>query len=177
MLLSNKLLAAIGRRWISIAILFILLVGFTNIYAQLTETDAKQKFSEYGCTNCHVEGGAAAPWNEIISEIKAWASEYGSLDEGARHVVYFGQSGKFTSFDDLISQMASNVGKSPSEISDLTQFFKSIFDEAKQAAGGGAAKPPTSGPQAGGGIPSELLIAVVLAVIIIVVIALYVLRR
>lgn len=164
------------RGLLALLTIIILLAAFASVYAQLSETEAEQKFNQYGCTNCHTEGGAADPWDEVLDEIRAWATEYGSLDEGARHVVYFGQSGKFNSFDELISQMASNVGKSPSDISDLVQFLKNEFNEAKGTAGGSPSPSPTTGG-GGGGLPTELLYAIIIFIIIIVIIVAYVMRR
>ena len=131
--------------WSYIPVLLLALliaIGIASYYsvvkAELSEEQAEQLFKNLGCTNCH-NGQEADEWDEIVEEIEdEWASEFATIDEAAsKEVNYHGQH--FDSFDDLMAEMAENVGKEPNDpdIQSLKQFFIDTFNEGKSSGGGG----------------------------------------
>ncbi len=143
-----------------ISLLSLFLVS--SVYA-LTTSEAMARYQEYGCTQCHRQGGIADPWDTVVAEIKEWAETYPSLDAAVKDKLHEG------SFADLMGEMASNVGKSRSDISDLEQFFRDTFDEAKAATGGGEAP--------SGGFDTTLLLGIVAVIVIIVIVVVVFMRR
>ncbi len=111
-----------------------------QLYAQPSEAEAKQIFESIGCVSCHVgqPGQPAASWDLIIQFMQDWSQKYPTIDDAiANEVTYYGGK-KFQSFDELMAQMAQNVGRSPDdpEIQKLKQFFQSFWGETAQAPAG-----------------------------------------
>jgi len=137
------------------------------IHAELSDSQAEQKFNQLGCTGCH-NGKTADEWDEIVEDIEEeWAEEYPTIDEAAKHVDYDLEPGvTFNSFDDLMAKMAKNVNKDPNDpdIVALKDYFKAKFDEGKM--GGGEEEEGTNFKLIGG----------IIIVIIIIVLAAYLLK-
>lgn len=116
----------------STILLLILLVSFAStlyvVNGALTQEEAKALFDRLGCRSCHRDGGIADSWPEILSELKEWGDEYSSIDDAvSERVTYLGGT-HFSSFDDLLRQMQSNVGASDEDIAKLKDFFLSVFE-------------------------------------------------
>ena len=154
--------------------------------AGLTREEAKNTFTNLGCTGCH-NGQTADEFDEILEEIESWAARYSSIDDAIRgEVTYFGGK-KFSGLDDLLETMAGNVGKTPDDpgIARLREFFVSEFEKAKAAATASPTEstmkttsPQTTTPATGRASRTPFYIAVGLGLAIaIVVIALFTLKR
>ena len=105
-----------------------------QLHAQISENEAKQIFESIGCTSCH-NGNVADEFDEIVDDMRAWSKKYPTIDDAvANEVTYFGGQ-KFNSFDELIAQMAQNVGKTPDDpdIKKLETFFRSLWGGTQQA--------------------------------------------
>jgi len=144
-------------------LLIVAILGFFSItYAfALTESEAEAKFQSLGCTNCHKEGGPADDWDELVDEIKAWAKEFPDLDTAVKTELHE------DSFEDLMTEMASNAGVSKAQVEPLEDFFMNEFNEAKSAGGGGVA----------GGFNTTLLLGIVAVIVIVAIIAWFFLRK
>jgi len=120
-----------NKHGITLLVLLISLLFATGafVYSQktLTEEEAKSLFESLGCTGCHVSGGVADPFDDIVSTFQTAGQQYnGDIDAYVReNVEYFGQ--KFDSFDALMQQMGANVGASNEDIQALSLFFRSVF--------------------------------------------------
>ncbi len=113
--------------------LVILGVAAATMSAQTSEAEARQVFESVGCTNCHVEGGVAEPWDGTLQKIRSWASKYNTLDEAVQAEYTF--SGGAASFDELMTQMHQfTPTASDQDIQLLADFFKAVFQEAKGSA-------------------------------------------
>ena len=163
-----------------IILMLSLTITSTLVLAQLSEEEARQKFIDLGCTACHISGGAAPPWEEVLNLIDSWAAEYESIDEASKFVNYFGQEGVFNNFDELMDMMASNVGVGPEEVADLKEFFINRFNAA---AGVTPPTEPGPGPEPGPepaepeGLPLNIIIPVIVIVIVGVFIIAFFIRR
>lgn len=87
--------------------------------AQPTAEEARSTFEKLGCVSCH--NGAIAPaWDEMVSLVREWGQKYPSLDEAVREESRVREGFRnfgyqFDSWDEMMSQMARNVGKSPDD--------------------------------------------------------------
>ncbi len=114
-----------------------LLVGFGTftVYVssqeQMTPEQAFNIFQQIGCVSCHMENGAAEPFDEILKEMAENAAKYnGNIDEYVKNeVVYFGNQ-KFNSYDEMMKVMQQNVGASDEDMAKLNAFFKNYFEAA-----------------------------------------------
>ncbi|MCE4604138.1 MAG: hypothetical protein F7B20_04135 [Aeropyrum sp.] len=115
----------------TLAILAIISAGFTTVYvlqAQPSEEEARAAFDQLGCVSCH-NGTVAADWDQIVSLLSEVPDKYGGdIDAFARDIVYFGQKGAFQTWDELMAQMAVNVGVSTDDPNFVlvNQFFLSV---------------------------------------------------
>ncbi|MEB3773661.1 MAG: hypothetical protein GSR86_01880 [Desulfurococcales archaeon] len=121
---------------IGIPLLFItvLLVSMAyTVYSQPSEDEAKEIFTSIGCISCHSGKPMqpAASWDLIIQFMEEWSKKYPTIDDAVRNEVTYYGGVKFNDFNELITQMARNVGKDPSdpEIQQLVAFFKSYWGE------------------------------------------------
>ncbi len=108
-----------------------------QLVAQPSEAEAKQIFESIGCVSCHVgqPGQPAASWDLINQFMQDWSQKYPSIDEAiANEVTYYGGK-KFQNFDELMAQMAQNVGKTPDdpEIQKLKEYYMSFWQGGAQA--------------------------------------------
>lgn len=93
--------------------------------AQVTEEEARQIFEQIGCTSCH-NGVVAPDWNGVLEVLSKAQTEYGGdIDALARDINYFGRTGAFNTWEELMQVMAQNVGKSldDPEIQKLNEFY------------------------------------------------------
>ncbi len=98
--------------------------------AQPTEDEAREIFQTLGCTSCHMQGGSAKPFDEIVSLFQQWGGQYATIDEAIqKEVKYFGGQ-TFDSYDKLMETMAMNVGKTMDDpdIQLLNEFFLNLFE-------------------------------------------------
>jgi len=156
-----------SRKSLSIMLILSMLLIFSAAYAlALTEPEAESKFQSLGCTNCHKAGGPADEWDEVVDEIKAWATEYPDLDTAVKTELQ--SELNVNSFSELMDKMAQNAGVSSSDVSDLAEFFQDTFNEAKSAGGGGGT---------GGGFDTTMLLGIVAVIVIIVIVLVVFMRR
>ncbi len=135
-LMRKQVIIMIGM----LLIIPMLAISTTLTTAQVSEAEAKQIFESIGCVSCHVGQPLqpAASWDLIIQFMQDWSQKYPTIDEAiANEVTYYGGQ-KFQSFDELMAQMAQNVGRSPDDpdIQKLSEFFKSFWGETAQAPAG-----------------------------------------
>ncbi len=130
-----------------------LAISSTLTTAQVSEAEAKQIFENIGCVSCHVGQPLqpAASWDLIVQFMQDWSQKYPTIDEAiANEVTYYGGQ-KFQSFDELMAQMAQNVGRSPDDpdIQKLKQFFQSFWEQggAQAPAGEQQEQPQEEQPQ------------------------------
>ena len=173
------------------------LVGLNSIsvsQAQLSEEEARSLFEKLGCTACHVGNQPLAPalkWELILEQLQRVQTEFGGdLDAFAQSIEYYGGR-KFQSWEELIQQMAANVGRSPDdpEIRQIFEFFASYAGVAPQETPAPAETPeetPTPAPPAEApetpveearGIPFGLAIAITIVIVAVVVGAIYMVTR
>ncbi len=111
--------------------------------AQPTVDEAREVFQTLGCTSCHMQGGSAKPFDEIVSLFQQWGGQYATIDEAIqKEVKYFGGQ-TFDSYDKLMETMAMNVGKTMDDpdIQLLYEFFLNLFESG---AGTPTATTPTT---------------------------------
>ncbi len=137
-------------------VLYLLAVASAPAAGQVTEEEAMQLFQRLGCTSCHVAGGTAPPFDEIVSMIESWRGQYASIDEAvAAEVVVFGET--FDTYDAMMERMASFTGKTLDDIRPLYDFFLQVFQgQAAQPPAGETATPPAEDaetPEAPGETP------------------------
>ena len=176
-------------------IALVALVGLNSIsvsQAQLSEEEARSLFEKLGCTACHVGNQPLAPalnWELILERLQKVQTEYGGdLDAFAQDTEYYGGR-KFQSWEELIQQMAANVGRSPDdpEIRQIFEFFASYAGVAPQETPAPAETPeetptPTPPPEEtpveeARGIPFGLAIAITVVIVAVVVGAIYMVTR
>ncbi|MCE4598964.1 MAG: hypothetical protein F7C81_02045 [Desulfurococcales archaeon] len=99
-------------------------LGYTIIYASISEDQARQLFESSGCTGCH-NGGIAPDFAGTIEKIKTWASKYNTLDEAvASEAPSFSMFNNVKTWDELMNSM-------PGITPELTDFFTNIFTQSK----------------------------------------------
>jgi hypothetical protein len=152
----------------------ILAVGQISL-AVLSEEEARKLFEELRCVTCHVEGGIADSWEEIIHEIEEeWPAEYPTIDDAARDTEYMGQK-IFRDFSHLMQVMGQNVGAPEDKIKQLEEFFRKLFEEGKKAVKEEVEEKPAEQPQPFGDL--GLVVAIAVAIIVIVALAVYAVTR
>ncbi len=182
----------------------VVLVGIASIkvsQAQLSEEEARSLFEKLGCTACHVGNQPQAPalkWELILQELQKVQTEYGGdLDKFAQSIEYYGGR-KFQSWQELIQQMAANVGRSPDdpEIKQIFEFFASYAgaapaapqetqtpaetpaETATPAPAPPAEETPKEAPkEEAKGIPFGLALAITIVIVAVVVGAIYMATR
>jgi cytochrome c551/c552 len=114
--------------------------------AQPSEAEAKSAFERLGCTACHMSGGIAHPWNEVVSKFRSASGKYPSLDEFVRAEISQKVKAKVgaepKSWDELFTVMAGYVGKKPDDPN--VKVVESYLASLLQAPG--ATTPPTATP-------------------------------
>jgi len=118
---------AVTAGLIAAVLLLGIAVGFSQLIAtaQISEQEAQQLFQQLGCTSCH-NGTVAPDWQGTLEIMKKVQTEYGGdIDEFARNVNYFGRTGAFNDWNELMEVMARNVGKTldDPDIQKLNEFF------------------------------------------------------
>jgi cytochrome c551/c552 len=192
---------ASGRLAGAAALAAILAAGVLGLWAstvagaQLTEEEARSLFERLGCTACHIGDQPQRPalkWELIIELLQKVPEEYGGdLDAFAQSIEYYGGR-TFESWEDLIAQMAQNVGRSPDDPE-----IRQLFDYFAAVAGAAPAQPPAEQPPAEEeapapqpeqpqpeqpaeekrGIPFGLALAITAAIVVVVVAAIYMLTK
>ena len=144
--------------------------------AAVSEEEARRVFEELRCNSCHVSGGVAPSWEEMVRIIGGeWPQRYGSIDEAARDVSYMGQR-MFNDFTHLMKVMGDAVGAPEDKVRVLEEFFRSLFEEGK--AGATPTGTPAQATPAGaapGDRGGELAVVVAAAVAVAVVVGVLVL--
>ncbi len=165
-----------GKYVLGILVVLAAVTGAMQLYLAsaertLTVDEAKQAFEQLGCTSCHVEGGVAEPWDEMLDEIAFWARNFETLDEAVRsEVVYLGGK-KFNDFNELMEQMRQNVRASPDDIAPLTQFYLDYFEQSKASTTTTAAGQPQQPAQPAGdtGVSRDVVLAVVGSALLVII--------
>ena len=165
-----------GKYILGILVVLAAVAGAMQLYLDsaektLTVKEARQTFEQLGCTSCHVEGGVAEPWDEMLDEIAFWARNFETLDEAVRsEVVYLGGK-KFNSFNELMEQMRKNVRASQDDIAPLTQFYLDYFEQNKATATTTTTGQPQQPAQPSGdtGMSRDVVLAVVGSALLVVI--------
>ena len=174
------------------AVLLFLVIAGTSIWssiveAQLSVDQAKDLFTQLGCTSCH-NGAVAISWDDMLADLRAEYEATGSLDELARETVYFGQQNVFDSWDALMDQMAKNVGKNldDPDIQKIKEFLEAVAKgeiqigaEKEAPKEGQTQEQPEEQPKAeeGKGIPFGLAVAIAAVIVIVVVAGVYMVTK
>ncbi|MCE4617168.1 MAG: hypothetical protein F7C32_01090 [Desulfurococcales archaeon] len=163
----------------SLVVLAIILGFFAIVgYGAATADEVRNTFTDIGCTGCH-NGQTAIAYDDLVNKVRAWGSEYGTIDEAVKEeVTYFGGQ-KFNSFDELMQTMAGNVGKTidDPEIVQIKQFLQDQFAQGKQSPPPTNQEPATSSESEGGTNSTPFYAAVALGVLVAVVLAALFARR
>lgn len=137
-----------------------------------TIEEARDAFNSIGCTNCHQQNGIAPPFDEIVSDFRAWSKQYPSIDDAVRANVE-----GYDNYDELIQTMLANVGKSLNDPEGqlLYSYFKSLFNETTEITTSPIQTTTKSSTSQG---PNIILIATIGAIVSLIAIsASYVLAR
>jgi cytochrome c553 len=113
--------------------------------AQPTEDEAREVFQKLGCISCHMQGGSAKPFDEIVSLFQQWGGQYATIDEAVqKEVKYFGGQ-TFDNYDQLMETMAMNVGRTMDDpdIQLLYDFFLNLFESSAGTPTATATTTPT----------------------------------
>jgi cytochrome c551/c552 len=152
--------------------------------AQPSEAEAKSAFERLGCTACHMSGGIAPPWNEVVSMFRSASGKYPSLDEFVRAEISQRVKAKVgaepKSWDELFTVMAGYVGKKPDDpnVKVVESYLASLLQAAGVTTPPTTLTTPTSPPQVTTPAPEavrggeRLTWGVILAVVAIVIIVL-----
>ncbi len=156
------------RLALPLVLLAVLLACGALAAAAITEEEARRLFEELRCNTCHVEGGIASPWEEVLEEVgEEWPAEYATIDDAARDVEYMGQK-MFRDFSHLMEVMGRNVGAPEDKLRQLEDFFRELFERGKAEAAEAKPAPEAARP---GDRGAELAMVVVAAVAIAVIVA------
>ena len=139
--------------------------------------EAENLFERLNCTSCH-NGQVAEEFEEVVLELAEWGEEYDSIDEAVREKVVYFNNQRFNSYDELIEQMSSNVGKSPDdpEIQKMFEWFEAVFEGKVDVPAGEA---PPEGAEGGeeGAETGTNIYYLGIAALVVVVLALLLLRK
>ncbi len=160
--------------------------------AQLSEEEAFNLFQKLGCTACHVGNQPLAPalsWELILERLKEVPTKYGGdLDAFAQDTPYYGGR-TFSSWQELIEQMARNVGRSPDdpEIQQIFEFFAAYAGVTPPAEQPPQETPPEETPEEtpeapeeaeeARGIPFGLALVITIAIVAVIVAVIYMVTR
>lgn len=139
------------------------------LLSQLSEEQARDQFNSLGCNGCH-NGAVADSWDDILMELREVPEKYnGDLDRFAQNVNYrLNPNIKFQTWQDLVNQMAENVGKSADDpgVKAVFQYFENV-----------ATTPQTTTPPGHTGVTAtpiteqaglkELAISIVIAILLV----------
>ena len=169
------------RAILPLAILAILVTTGIAALAAISEEEARRIFEELRCNTCHVEGGVASPWEEMVEEVgEEWPAKYTTIDDAAKDVTYMGQK-MFRDFTHLMEVMGQNVGAPEDKLRQLEDFFRKLFEEGKkEATKQEEAKEQAPAPQPAPtdrGTEFMLVVAAAVAIAVIVGILVYVATR
>ena len=163
----------------------LLLSSILASLAQPTEAEAKSVFEGLGCIACHRSGGIADSWDEIVSEFRASAGRYASLDEYVRAEVSQEVKNKLgqdvNSWSDLFRVMSQLTGRSPDDpgVKTVESYLASLLGaqapEVTQPPETPVTPTPTP-PTEERAVGVSFIVAAVVALVIVVAVALIALR-
>ena len=119
------------------------LLSWIEAAAQPSEEEARSAFEQLGCVSCHNGNVAKTRWEDIVADFTEWRDKYASLDEAvAAEVEYFGGQ-RFSSFRELMEQMATNsrVDLSDPHMIVLMEYLVSLYGVSLEEALGGPITP------------------------------------